>query len=536
MLNSNNSFFSFLRNNSQRFEFVFFITVLLINASVLVSTKYFPTYDGGSHAYNTNILRELLFNKDSVYRPYFEINPEILPNYLGNIILLILDPFVSFATAEKILLALIFVFVPLCFRSIVKKFNGNLYLSYLIFPFIQNNLLHMGFHNYTLGILCCLLTIRCYLNLNNEINIKQILLLFVCFGLAYFSHLFTFIITLIFISVHSLLHLLINYNAIKIFGMLKWIVSRAMNVLIPASLFIFFTASYFLRRPSQGKIDFLPVSELNSFILDLAPLQVFGQAERPNCLVLFFVLFSLFIITLYHRITIYKKGESLLGIFKVNDVFFIIALLFIYLIYTQPDKDGHYGYISIRFVFFMFLFFIFWIATNIISNRIVIPLLIIYLFFSYQLFIQKKEGIAFINTQLKRLDKPMQLIKPNSVVMQAYFANYLWQGTHYVNYMGADKSVVVLDNYEADIGYFPIIWNETKIPHVKFGDTSTENLCFKWKTGGNDRPVVVADYFLCFGESPDDGCYKEIQEVLHNHYTIIYQSLDLRFYKLKGIK
>jgi hypothetical protein len=524
---------AFIKSYRPGLEFFFFLWVLAINTSLLFSFKYFPTYDGGAHAYNTTVLRELLFNPNSVFHNYFAVNSEILPNYLSNAILLALDPFCSFHASEKILLALFFIGVPLTFRSIVKKLDGNIYLSYLIFPFVHNDLLYMGFFNYTIGILTCLIAFRVYLNLKDNISWKMILLLFVCFGLAYFAHLFTFIVMIILMGSHSLMHLVLNFQQVKSFGLIKWLLNRAVNILIPLGVFLAFTAAYFSKRPS-GKLDHLPVSELNSYILDLIPLQAFGSGEKPFCLALFFILFSLFAVTLYHRISTWSKTEGLSRLFKIGDVFFALGLLFIYFIYTRPDKDGFYGYISTRFVFWMFLFFVFWMATNRISNRFAIALVVVYLFFSYLLFAKKKEGVSFLSNQLKRLEKPMQLVRPNSVVMQGFFADhYLWQGVHYLNYLGADKPVVLLENYEADIGYFPVIWKPQSFPYVKFGDAAPEGYCFGWPSGDKTRPVKVVDYFLLFGEKPDNECYRNIKSTLDKNYSLIYQSVDLRFYQLR---
>jgi hypothetical protein len=515
--------------------FVFY-AIIIFNASVLFATKYFPTYDGGAHAYNVNIIHELLFNKDSVYHEYFQLSPEILPNWISYVILLLLKPFVTFDVAEKIILLIFFLCVPLAFRSNIRSFkNTNILLSYLIFPFTQFSLLYMGFFNFTLGVLFFMATIKVYLSLKDSFELRSCLLLFLCFGLTYFSHLFAFLSELIFIMIHSFLYLIINFKALKRSNIWKWMALRACNILIPGALFIAFTITYFAKRPPLGIDKFLSFEELNAFIFEITSLRAFGGAETPYINTLFYLLFALFVSSFYKRITEYRKEDGLVSIFNINDAFLFTGLLFIYFIYTQPNEDGYVGMISIRLTYYMFLFFIFWIATQSFSNRIVLPILMVYLFLSYQLFELKKSGQKFTNDQVKKLDEPMKLIQPNSLVMEAYFANhYLWQGLHYVDYIGANNSIVVLDNYEAEQGHFPVMWNESRLPQVTLGDVTEENSCLLWKTGGKEKQKKKADYFLLYGEQPDNECYKATIEDLEQGYSLIYKIKDVRLYKLKA--
>jgi hypothetical protein len=526
---------NFKKTNFGSIEPFVFYGILIFNASILFATKYFPTFDGGAHAYNVNILQGLLFDKDSIYHNYFQLSSEILPNWISYVILLILKPFVSFDIAEKIILLIFLLFAPICFRSNVQAFkNTNILLSYLLFPFTQFSLLYMGFFNFTLGILFFMITLRVYFKLKDAFDLRSCILLFLCFGLIYFSHLFAFLSSLIFIMIHSFLYFIINFKSIREQTIWKWIVFRTANILIPSSLFIAFTLMYFSKRPPLGIEKFLSFGQLNAYIFEITTLRAFGDAETPFINALFYLIFTLFVLTCYIRITGFKKEEGFISIFKLNDAFLFTGLLFIYFIYTQPDEDGYVGMISIRIVFYMFLLMLLWIATNTISNRVVIPILLVYLFLSYKLFDLKKSGLQFTNDQIKKFEEPIKRIKPNSLVMQAFFGNhYLWQGQHYVDYVGATNSIVVLDNYEAEQGHFPVLWNDSKLPQILLGDITEQNSCLLWRTGGENMPKKKADYFIIHGEQSWNECYVNTLKDLDKAYSMIYKQKDVRLYKLK---
>ncbi|MGB0404418.1 MAG: hypothetical protein ACPGEG_10000, partial [Salibacteraceae bacterium] len=102
-----------------------FTVILLIGCWALFSDKYFFSLDGASHVYNAVIINDLLFNPDSIYEPYFKLNPFPVPNWMGHFILCVLIPLFGGIIAEKILLAIIIVGTPLAGRLLMKKLGGS---------------------------------------------------------------------------------------------------------------------------------------------------------------------------------------------------------------------------------------------------------------------------------------------------------------------------------------------------------------------------------------------------------------------------
>lgn len=514
-------------------EILFFYFVLIFNLGIVFGTKYFPTFDGGAHAYNANIIYKLLTDNDTIYKDYFQFNSELVPNWTSYVLLFVFRSFLSYGAAEKAILLLFFALTPVLFRSVIKRFSShNILLSYLIFPFTHFSLLYMGFFNFTLGIMFFFLFIHVYLGLEEKVSIKRMILFFVILSAVFFSHIFVFIAAVILMAVHSGGYLIANYTSIKE-QKFRWVINRAINLLAPSALFLYLTISYFVKRPSMGMETFLKVEDINLFFLEVRPIQAFGAAETPNGVGLFWIIYTLIILTLGKRVFTFNKETGIKSFFKLNDVFLVLALMFVYFTYTQPNEDGYGGFISIRLALFTYFFILLWLASFNIGVKLTLFIMPFYFYFSYRGLRIKKESMAFLNDQVKKIDVCAEKIEPNKTLVPFYFADYLWQGLHYCNYLGGEKDVVILNNYEATVGYFPIIWNGDKLPEVVIGNLKSENVCQKWES--RPRPVQKkADYVLMFGEKPGDKCYDDLIRVVWENYVAVARDHDVTLYKLRN--
>ncbi len=73
-------------------------------------------------------------------------------------------------------------------------------------------------------------------------------------------------------------------------------------------------------------------------------------------------------------------------------------------------------------------------------------------------------------------------IEPNSIVFPINYTDN-WLTGHFCNYLGIDKPIVILENYELDAGYFPLKWNDNFIPNTMLGKLESGKLsCLQWKS------------------------------------------------------
>ena len=140
------------------FSRIYTKTSLLIGILIVVYLlpiwlfDYFPTQDGVSHVYNSQIITEY-GNQTYQFRDYYDINWFPFPNWLSHISLTLLMFIFPPLTAEKVFLSLYVILFPLAIRYFLNAVqSGRDSLVILSFTFIYNYLLLMGFYNFAVSV------------------------------------------------------------------------------------------------------------------------------------------------------------------------------------------------------------------------------------------------------------------------------------------------------------------------------------------------------------------------------------------------
>lgn len=131
-----------------------FFALLAAHLFVVWRMPVFLTQDGPSHLYNARILLELWSGDPTgLYSKFFALNTTFSPNWTGNILLAGLLKFLPSIAAEKALVSIYMIALPLAFRYAVRTLSGTRpYLSTLIFLLTYNFHLVYGFFNFCLGL------------------------------------------------------------------------------------------------------------------------------------------------------------------------------------------------------------------------------------------------------------------------------------------------------------------------------------------------------------------------------------------------
>jgi hypothetical protein len=176
----------------------YFYFFLLINLIPVLSFKFFPTVDGPAHLYNANLIVELLKNPNSTISNFFAFNDNINPNWSGHFLLSVFVSFLPGFIAEKIVLLIYLIGFPISFRYL---FNVLLikdkYLIYLIFPFTYSFLFYYGFYNFNIGLIFFFYGISFWIKYQNNLSLRNIIILLLFSSLIWLSHLFIFVLYLI---------------------------------------------------------------------------------------------------------------------------------------------------------------------------------------------------------------------------------------------------------------------------------------------------------------------------------------------------
>jgi len=111
-----------------------------------------------------------------------------------------------------------------------------------------------------------------------------------------------------------------------------------------------------------------------------------------------------------------------------------------------------------------------------------------------------------------------------------------WLEPHFSNYLGVDKPLIILENYEASVGWFPVKWNTQKLPRIKLGTFDTIN-GIQWMSNTQSNQIKQIDYVFLYGSTNkiDDQSWAELNAELaknfrpvfnsENNYIIIYKRL-----------
>jgi hypothetical protein len=129
---------------------VAFFTVLALHLALVWAFPVFPTQDGPAHLENAALLGRVL-QHDPVALRFLALD-RFSPNWLSQLVLLPLMGVFPLAIAEKILLSLATIGLPLGFRSALGSLGGPRVLALLVLPFVHNFLFSMGFTNFAIGV------------------------------------------------------------------------------------------------------------------------------------------------------------------------------------------------------------------------------------------------------------------------------------------------------------------------------------------------------------------------------------------------
>jgi hypothetical protein len=402
----------------------------------------FITMDGPAHLYNASILNRL--GSDSFFANYLDENQWFLPNYLSHWLLQLLLLKFHFLVSEKIVITLIILLTSISFRKLLIAITGKVPVySFLIFPILFSNLLQHGFYNFCLSFgllnLHLIFTIR-FLKAGKTIDLVILMILGL---LLYYCHLLGFGISIIVCSAYIIVT--------------TWYDKKTM--LKKGSLFYFVhLPGFIMTLLFSSKIDVpfydydLSVFEKSTALITFSS----GIAFEKSLELPYTILITLLLIVLSTLIIANRKSEA--KKLRVSDIFFVLSILFIYLIYHSKNGDLG-GMFTQRQLCYCFYFLILWISCNAPKGFVTgLSLLLVFFVFCNISLIRYKIAES---TQIAVSDviSARPFISDKSVVKTIVLSRR-WFNSHISNYLGIGKDVLLTENYEASLGWFPLSWNK----------------------------------------------------------------------------
>ncbi len=511
------------RNKNERTEKILFGLFTVCNLLPLFMVKIFPTLDGAAHLYNTTLIRNLLTGNDFLQQ-FFILNNEPVPNWTGHMLLMLLTLFLPAWIAEKAVMILIITGLPVAFRYLVTAINPqNRYLSFLAFPFSYSFAFFMGFYNFYIALVLMLITIG-YWHRYAAVNLQWRKLIIMCclITLVYFSHIMIYALLCFFMGI-LIVEEGISDN-LKQTGKNWWnksLKKTGLLFLICLPTLILF-AWYFLSRPSPDEIGYLKTSELWNGLLKGAPFMVFGEEEGQNTRLLFWLLaipacLSLLLGTI-------KRGGSYLLSGTIRNVWFWIMIILLIMYFLFPDSLKWTSYISSRLGLLVFIFGAVWVSALEYPKQAGMLFPVAALCITIPLHVKFHESITPLAEMAESCYDAGEIIRPNTTVFPLNYDH--WFAGHFSNYLAAEKPVVVLENYESGVDFFPIRWNMVKIPNTLIGKTSCYDIPCAYWVFDSSHVAMKIDYIFVLGnqDASTDSCHRELRKTIMNSYDLVSNS------------
>lgn len=505
-----------LINNNYLFFGLLFLNLLLISI-----TKFYPSLDGPAHLHNANILKHLISGNDFL-ETYYTVNSIVIPNWISHIFLATAGYIFPAWLAEKALLMGYISGMAFSFRYFVRQTNPkNIYFSLVIFPFAYTFLFHLGFYNFSLSFIFLFLAIGLYYKMlhgKSHKNLKNYLLLFTLFTLCYFSNALTFSFLGLILGILILQNFFFNPDE-KGKKPVKALIQELLKLLLISLPGIILFLIFFSTTSFYPSTERQTTSMLFKWIIDLRALIVYAYNSDEVLTQSIFILLTVFL-----AINTSNKKQTR-NIFQ--SLFLLIPLvLSIAFLFTIPD-DASAGMMSTRFCIIFSFLFLGWISLHVVNvpvNGVIIVMILIL-----------HTGLLFkhLNGTIKKLDKQAQTINrsseyidENSIVLPVYLSDN-WLTHHFSNYIATEKPIVVLENYEAGLRWFPVKWNKNNLPNIQI-DTISSLKNINWVTNQNSPEEKQINYIVMIGDQNkiSEQKWDDLRNLLSEKFDLNYKSPD----------
>jgi hypothetical protein len=508
---------SFIFKQILTFNFLFLV-LMIIHLVPIWLFEFFPSQDGPSHIYNASLLLDYSNANNQTIREAFQTNINPFPNWIGHLILMLLMPLVGPLAAEKILISLCVLLLPLAMAYLLSGLKKNTILfSLLGFILAYNNLLHMGFYSFMLGTSFALFSLGYWWRHWQTFKFSQLATMYGLLTITYFCHFVPFAFTLIsifvFVSTLTLAKIIrgkIVERSCKTIELIsKHIFVAAKSLwLIPA----YFVAQgyYLLANYDTAEVFYPPFMDLIVYLIDFRLLVSYTNWHLYVSWSLQATLLLVIIINTYLRIRHKIRFIS-------RDVFLILFLLFLAWYLMAPWATSGGGWFNPRLCLFAFIFLAAWFTDlpRHISTAVLILLVTLSIFHAGR----HTYEYYHLQPDLKEMTAAIDHIEPHSILAprviddksSTFFGELVGVNPfrHPPAYYALGKDVVLLDNYEAAHSYFPINWKK------KYADPKK-------------RFEIKADYILAWGKEMSAWAEKWYK----NQYTTIFSKNRLLIMKL----
>lgn len=343
---------------SERDERLGWAAFALIGAANLALLWWYPhppTLDGPVHLYITAVLTAYDAPEAEALRHYFALNPGPNPNLLIYGLFYGLAQFLPLGVAEKVLVGGYVVGLPLAVRYAARGLGAKAWLAALLaLPLVLSLTLHLGFYNYSYGLLTVPLALGAYLRADAAPRLARYLLLGLAGLLVIAAHIFAALALLAMVAVAALWRAYLQHrDGAGLWPAVRRRLLAPMAALLPTALLVlaFIVTNESPPSPLSDRSDLAYRAVLFAFsgFLWLFSSYDYGLGA---------VLLVLVLLALYH---VWRCRGEFAG--KASEHrFLVVFLVFAVLFFAIPNEAGGGGWMLHRLQPYLYLALVLWLA------------------------------------------------------------------------------------------------------------------------------------------------------------------------------
>lgn len=245
-------------------------------------------------------------------------------------------------------------------------------------------------------------------------------------------------------------------------------------------------------------------------------------AEKVFAKPLFYVYTIVFISAVAGKIKSRKKKSK--SFIESSDAWLIFSVIMLLAFFFVPDDMASGGVIGIRFCLMSYLFlFLFMAAYS--RNVFLVSCAMASVIVSFLLMQERYPSLKSLSDEAGDFASCANYMKNGSTLLPLNYSDN-WMLNNMADYIGAEKEIIVLDNYEASQVHFPMQWKKGNNPYQIVGNFGTSNRpCVELAKLKRVTGVDI-DYVLLMDQPAElnDSCTSTIGKQLSEQYDLLYST------------
>lgn len=449
-----------------------FWSLLALHLAALWALPAFISQDGPIHLEIATVLRKL-WAGDAAFARFFAINPKPEPNWLIYLPLAGLLAAFKPAVAEKVLLSGYLLALPLAARYALRRVRPQAaWLAVLAFPFLRSYPLHMGFYNFCFALAAFFLAVGLHAARVPRLDRKATAGLALAFVLVAAAHPVALLAALLLTGCRGVAELLAERSAAKSATPPGWLalLRRHLVPLALAALPGLLVVLAFLGEEGARDYQRMAFAVLLRHLGALYSIVSFSKRELWISVPLAALLGLL---ALWRAVAVARRRWT------PADGYGVAAAVLVLVYFAAPVGLAGGGYLNQRLLLFVAFALLLWLAADAALDRLATPLLVVVAGLAVAQLGLHVQSQLRLDADLGEYMAVVPQLEPGRTLLSASFAHRGTAGRggslriepfqHVAGRLVAERGIVDLNDYQADRGYFPIVYRPQCNPYRVLG-------------------------------------------------------------------